>query len=175
MLSNRAPGIGNRLGGAVFPSTGSGTAGRRFWVAVYPSCVPLVASEQSSSATGSGTAKRSAVYPSTSSGTAVYPSCVPLVASEQSSSATGSVPAKRTAVFPSTSSGTAVGGSGTAKRGAVCPSTGSGTAGDCGVEVLFVYLKWLNSLQGSFFIFTFVAIYLDQNLTRKKDVHNHGK
>ena len=73
--------------------------------------------------------------------------------------------------------------SGTAKRGAVCPSTGSGTAvggsgtagGDQGVEVLFVYLKWANSLQGSFFIFTFVAIYLDQNLTRKKDVHNHGK
>ena len=47
--------------------------------------------------------------------------------------------------------------------------------GIVGVEVLFVYLKWLNSLQGSFFIFTFVAIYLDEDLTRKKDVYNHGK
>jgi len=47
--------------------------------------------------------------------------------------------------------------------------------GIVGVEVLFVYLKWANSLQGSFFIFTFVAIYLDEDLTRKKDVHNHGK
>ena len=120
--------------------------------------------------------ERGAVCPSTSSGTAVGGSgtavggtvAEPAVAEPVEVSKQGSDPAVLLFLdepseqsSSATSSGTAVGG--------------SGTAGDCGVEVLFVYLKWANSLQGSFFIFTFVAIYLDEDLTRKKDVHNHGK
>ena len=43
------------------------------------------------------------------------------------------------------------------------------------LKALIVLSSWILGYFGSFFIFTFVAIYLDQNLTRKKDVHNHGK